>query len=127
VVGLPGDVIALRNKTLYVNRQRIEVENQGVYLSGSNTLQRKQEQLMDMEHDILIDIRKPGFSAEWEVPAGHYFVMGDNRDNSSDSRYWGFVPEENLVGKAILIWMSWDTESGRMIPLNWPRFGKLIH
>lgn len=45
---------------------------------------------------------------EVEVPEGHYFMMGDNRDHSNDSRYWGFVPEENIVGRAFAVWMHWD-------------------
>ena len=58
----------------------------------------------------------------FEVPEGHYFVLGDNRDNSKDSRYWNFVPDENLIGRAFMIWFNWDWGHGR----NWERIGQSI-
>ena len=82
------------------------------------------EQLGSVTHDILTIPGLESLEGEWTVPAGEYFVMGDNRDNSSDSRYWGFVPEKNLVGKAFFIWMNWDAFHDAAL---WHRVGDVIH
>lgn len=117
IVGLPGDRIAYYNKQLYVNGHPIQQTRLGDYVGAGKGITMTgaallNEDLSGVSHDILIREGQPSVQGEFMVPAGNYFVMGDNRDNSNDSRYWGTVPERNLVGKAFLIWMNWDWENG---------------
>ena len=116
VIGLPGDRIGYFDKKIYVNGQLAAQTPLNVYQGvgqGSNMTGAVllQEDLQSVKHDILIMRGAPTVEDVFVVPEGQYFVMGDNRDNSNDSRYWGFVPEANLVGKAFLIWMNWDLDN----------------
>ena len=126
VVGVPGDKIAYLNKKLTVNGQPVPTQPDGEFLDKDKLFYtpRYTEKLGNVEHSILIDKDAPAYIAQshpfenqdkchynadgvvCEVPPGHYFMMGDNRDNSADSRYWGFVPDENIVGKAFFIWFN---------------------
>ncbi|WP_370329052.1 signal peptidase I [Balneatrix alpica] len=108
VVGLPGDHVAYLDKRLYINGQEVPEQFLANIPPVQPSLQLFQEQLGDVSHRIYKAPTRPRVEAEWEVPAGHYFMMGDNRDNSNDSRYWGFVPEEYIVGKAFYVWLHWE-------------------
>jgi len=126
VIGLPGDEITYRRKTLYINGKEVPQTDVGPFMGSGNEGRRMagaeihEEMLPEATHQILkSSVLIPGREGSWQVPAGRYFAIGDNRDNSEDSRYWGTVPEQNVVGKASVVWMHWDTEGG----FNWSRVG----
>ena len=126
VVGVPGDEVAYLNKRLTVNGKPVDMKRLQDYFDpdAMRYFKQFQETIGDNTHRILNDDERPAFIPGAEdfpdkqlcrysvegvvckVPEGHYFMMGDNRDNSLDSRYWGFVPDRNIVGKAFLIWMN---------------------
>jgi signal peptidase I len=119
MVGLPGDTITYRDKQLFINGEALDTVKQGLYASSHVKCDTPradavllQETLGDVRHDILIHENSGGRDQQWVVPEGHYFVMGDNRDRSNDSREWGFVPEENLMGRAVGIWLNFDYKKG---------------
>lgn len=117
VIGLPGDVIDYYDKTVHINGLPItKIENgrynatgAGMIMDGSELMI---EHLDEVTHQILINPHRVAMHHKATVPEGHYFVLGDNRDDSQDSRFWGFVPDENLVGRALMIWMNWDSGIG---------------
>lgn len=149
VVGLPGDKIRVDGDKVtingeWVNKESLSLEpdpshNDRVFLKPEGDPYKKlttfpnwegyafyREKLGEVTHVLQQDHSwYPG--AEFEVPPGHYFVMGDNRDHSSDSRDWGFVPRENIKGEAMFIWLSFDWDHSFPDWVRWHRFGRWIY
>jgi signal peptidase I len=138
VVGIPGDEISYVNQKLSINGQPVELKALGEHYDEDSLRYalRFSEKLGALEHNILVNPQQPSYfgglpknfpfaencrySAQGmscKVPPGHYFMMGDNRDNSQDSRFWGFVPDENIVGRAFFVWMNFGN-LGRIGPFH---------
>lgn len=128
VVGIPGDKVAYQNKQLTINGKPVEMRRIDDYLHPERLYYSRQfiEKMDGIEYRVLNDQDAPAFIPDASrfpyrenclynnsgvictVPEGQYFMMGDNRDNSRDSRFWGFVPDENIVGKAFFIWLNFS-------------------
>jgi signal peptidase I len=127
LVGLPGDRVRVSGSQVWINGIPSQIAPGELYSGPKNEqypfTQVGEEQLDGVRHGILLDPARPSMEGEWRVPEGHYFMMGDNRNNSRDSRFpdVGFVPVDHVIGKAEAIWLSFNPGPGPL--LLWDRMG----
>lgn len=125
VIGAPGDHVVYQNKVLTINGK----EMKQTFLeyttdeSSGNAVAKYRENLNGVVHDIYVRKNVPAVDFNVTVPEGQYFMMGDNRDDSADSRFWGFVADKYLRGRAFVVWMSWN---GKTDSVRWSRIGRFI-
>ncbi len=125
----PGDHIQYKDKVLYINGKQ-QPQKHVTFTTDSDgqgnvwKVEEREEILNGVKHNIFVRPDRRGSNYDYVVPKGEYFAMGDNRDDSSDSRYWGFVPEANIIGRAMAIWMSWNNTTNSV---RWKRLGDKVN